>query len=107
MVNQMTEESKFFMGIDVSKDTLDIYYNEKHFKIKNENRSIANFIKLAILDSAKIKLCVLESTGGYEKLVMKLLQQSRIKVHRAHRMQYRSFLQSELFFALFQDTTHY
>jgi transposase len=99
MVNQMTEGSNFFMGVDVSKDTLDIYYNEKHFKIKNDNRSILNFIKLEILDVAEIKLCVLESTGGYERLVMKLLQQSGIKVHRAHPNRVYSFAKTIKHFA--------
>ena len=95
----MKEESNYFMGIDVSKDTLDIYYNEKHFKIKNENKSISNFIKLERLDSAKIKLCVLESTGGYEKLVMKLLQQASVPVHRAHPNRVHSFAKTIRHFA--------
>ena len=95
----MSEESNFFMGIDVSKDTLDIYYNEKHFKIKNENRSISNFIKLETLDSVTIKLCVLESTGGYEKLVMKLLQQAGVPVHRAHPNRVYSFAKTIRHFA--------
>lgn len=31
-----------------------------------------------------VKLCVVESTGGYEKLVIKLLREHNIAVHRAH-----------------------
>lgn len=81
----MSIQDNVFMGIDVSKDYLDIYFASKHFKIKNDLKNISNFIKLDIfVANVTIKLCVLESTGGYEKLVMKLLQQNGIKVHRAH-----------------------
>lgn len=81
----MNTKDNVFMGIDVSKDTLDIYFNNKHNKIKNNIKSISNFInKEIIVHNLNIALCVLESTGGYEKLVMKLLQNAGIKVHRAH-----------------------
>lgn len=81
----MNTKGNIFMGIDVSKDTLDIHLNNKHNKIKNNIKSISNFInKQIIVHNLNIALCVLESTGGYEKLVMKLLQNAGIKVHRAH-----------------------
>ena len=81
----MSVHDNIFMGIDVSKNHLDIYFALKHFKIKNNLKSISNFIKLNLIAvKVTIKLCVLETTGGYEKLVMKLLQQGGIKVHRAH-----------------------
>lgn len=96
----MQKNDKLFIGIDVWKDTLDIYFNNKHFKIPNENRSISNFIKLEILEkSHAIELCVLESSGGYEKLVMKLLQQSRIKTHRAHPNRVYAFAKTANHFA--------
>jgi transposase len=95
----MQEESNCFIGIDVSKDTLDIYYSSKHFKIKNDARSISNFIKLEITSSIQIKLCVLESTGGYEKLVMKILQQAGVPVHRAHPNRVYSFAKTIKHFA--------
>ena len=82
-VAEMTEENKIFMGIDVSKATLDISINKKHYKINNTDEAITDFIK-SVIASNKIKLCVLESTGGYERLVMKKLQQKGIAVHRAH-----------------------
>lgn len=84
-VSYMSTKDNIFIGIDVSKESLDIAINSKHFKIKNNSKEISKFIKLNILECRdKIKLCVLESTGGYEKLVMKLLQQIGIPVHRAH-----------------------
>lgn len=96
----MTEKNNLFMGIDVSKDSLDIYFNSKHYKLRNDSRAIANFIKTDIRESLSIiKLCVLESTGGYEKLVMKLLQQSGVKVHRAHPNKVYAFAKAKGYFA--------
>ncbi len=36
------------LGIDVSKDTLDIYWKGKSFKINNDQLSISDFIKSEI-----------------------------------------------------------
>lgn len=80
----MTNISNIFMGIDVSKDTLDISVNHKHFKIKNNKADIKNFIKAKIDKKLDINLCVLESTGGYEKLMITMLNEANIRVHRAH-----------------------
>jgi len=72
------------MGIDVSKDTLDISVNGNHFKIKNNKTDIKNFIKTKIDKKLDINLCVLESTGGYERLAISILNEADIPVHRAH-----------------------
>ncbi|WP_341790577.1 hypothetical protein [Rickettsia endosymbiont of Polydrusus tereticollis] len=49
----MTEENKVFIGRDVSKATLDISINKKHYKINNIDEAVTNFIKFNffILDS--------------------------------------------------------
>ncbi len=72
-----------FIGIDVSKETLDISINNKHQRIENVERAISEFIKSKIVN-VFVRLCVVESTGGYEKLVIKLLREYNIAVHRAH-----------------------
>ncbi len=64
--------------IDVSKATLDISMNKKHYKIK---------------------LCVLESTEGYERLVMKKLQEWDIVVHRTHPNKVYAFAKASNHFA--------
>jgi transposase len=79
----MEQKNKIFIGIDVSKETLDIFMDSHHFKIQNANKAISFFIKKNISDK-KIQLCVVESTGGYERLVMSMMQQADISVHRAH-----------------------
>jgi transposase len=72
-----------FMGIDVSKGTLDISIDNKHQRIENAEKAISEFIKSNVA-KVFVRLCVVESTGGYEKLVIKLLQEHNITVHRAH-----------------------
>jgi transposase len=94
----MTKENKIFMGIDVSKATLDISINNKHYKINNTDKAITDFIK-SVIASNKISLCVLEATGGYERLVMKKLQQKGIAVHRAHPNRVHAFAKASNHFA--------
>ena len=79
------------MGIDVSKATLDISLQGKHFKIKNEKEAISNFIKLEIASKIRPNLVVLESTGGYERLAINMLQKASIPIHRAHPSKVHSF----------------
>lgn len=97
----MSTQDKIFMGIDVSKDTMDICFNFKHYRIKNNFKAIISFIKSVIepIGVNNIKLCVLESTGGYENMVMRLLQQSGIKVHRAHPNKVYAFAKAKGHFA--------
>lgn len=47
---------KIFMGIDVSKATLDIFCSGKHYKIANETKAISAFMM-------NITLVALESNG--------------------------------------------
>jgi len=92
------KNNNIFMGIDVSKATLDISLSGQHFKIKNETKAISTFIKTKIA-CTKVMLCVLESTGGYEKLVTKLLQASDVPVHRAHPNVVKAFGRASKYFA--------
>lgn len=96
----MNQNNNLFIGIDVSKHTLDIYLNGKSYKIKNSSSAIINFIKINVRQLiSNVKLCVLESTGGYEKLVMKLLQKSGIRVHKAHPNKVYAFAKAKGHFA--------
>ena len=87
-----SDDKKIFIGIDVSKATLDISISGKHFKIENTLKSISAFIKAEILLSKeRIGLICLESTGGYEMLAYQMMQASGLKVHRAHPNKVHSF----------------
>lgn len=70
----MTTVSKVFIGVDVSKNNLDIciYPLNKSFKIANSTTDIEKFIKsLSLYDVLEIAC---EATGGYEKLLATVLR---------------------------------
>ena len=70
----MTNISKIHIGVDISKNSLDIHIHplSKPFKITNSRQEITKFIKeLAQYNVAQI---VCEATGGYEKLLAQLLK---------------------------------
>lgn len=87
------------MGIDVSKDTLDVFVNNEHYKIQNNKRDIKKFIETKIAQKIDVNLCVLESTGGYEKLAIIVLNESGIPVHRAHPNKIHAFAKASGHFA--------
>lgn len=75
-------KQKACMGIDVSKASLDIYWCGKSYKIKNERSSIEDFIKDHVVGGEEV-FCVLESTGGYERVAVELFS-IHGKVYIAH-----------------------
>jgi transposase len=85
-------KSKLCIGIDVSKDTLDIYWQSKFYKISNDTPSISAFIKAEIeADKRGHCLCVMESTGGYERGAMNAFHDAKIAVHVAHPSRVHAF----------------
>lgn len=70
----MTTLPKIFIGVDVSKNNLDIFIHPlaKHFRITNSKTEISKFIKrLSLYNVANI---VCEATGGYEKILQESLK---------------------------------
>ncbi len=70
----MTNVSKVYIGVDVSKNKLDIYIHPlgKFFKIANTEEEITKLIKeLAKYDVAQVAC---EATGGYEKMLSQILK---------------------------------
>lgn len=79
-----------FVGIDVSKDTLDIHFAGKDYHIFNTKNDIIDFIETE-LKTIEIVLCVLEHTGGYERVLLQALLERKIAVHRSHPMRVHAF----------------
>ena len=90
----ITNTSKFtvFVGIDVSKDHLDVHFLEsaKHVVVENKTQAISKLIVKKISDPAKT-LVVLEATGGYESVVVKALQEHKIPVAIVNPRRVRDF----------------
>lgn len=72
----MKNISNVFIGVDISKNSLDIYIHPtgRFFKIANSKIEIKKFIKeLTTYDISQIAC---EATGGYEKLLAQLLKKN-------------------------------
>lgn len=96
----MDIQNKLFIGVDVSKATLDISIDDKHFKIKNIEAEILSFIKTNITDkNINPALICLEPTGGYEMLALQTFQKAGLPVHRAHPNKVHAFAKAYGHFA--------
>lgn len=95
--NFWSMQMELYVGIDVSKASLDIHVNginEKDLKLENSQSGIENlvqFLKSLQLKDHVIKLVICEATGGYERLLSKILQAADLPVHTAHPNKVRNF----------------
>jgi transposase len=90
----MNIEEKIYIGIDVSKPILDVYIlpHKKYMQFKNDLAGIKKLInKISKFPNA---LIVMESTGGYEKLLAISLYQVGIKVCVMNPRRIRDFAKS-------------
>jgi transposase len=84
-----------YVGIDVSKFWIDVAIQGNVKRVDQTEKAISSLIKE---DMACLKgsiLCVLESTGGYEKLAIRLLRRAGIDVHVAHPNKVVSFARAK------------
>ena len=84
-----------YVGIDISKRTLDFFCNNKIKQYNNTEAGIANLIK-ALPDDCYV---IFESTGVYSKLLYKRLCESNIRCCQANPLDVRRFAQVAKIFA--------
>ena len=84
------------IGIDVSKDKLDIDVlpDKKHHVIKNTQASIKRFLAKH-QDLSESGLLVFEPTGGYEKPLKLCLIKQGIGYHQIHSTQFNHYVKSK------------
>lgn len=84
-----------FIGIDVSKDTIDIYStaSSAHFTADNNSKSIQRVISRMKTDYSKT-LVILENTGGYENVCICLLLEKNIAFHRTNNNKVKGYMRS-------------
>ena len=89
------------VGIDVSKDKLDIYLSSshQHFLVKNTQRAITDFIKNKLPLYGIPDLVVFEATGGYEKSLQACLLRLKTPYHKAHPNRVKNFGRAKGYFA--------
>ena len=89
---------ELFIGVDVGKNKLDIYYNNNCMIFDNNEAGIENLIahfKCLEKKENKISLIVCEATGGYERLMVKSLHKFSFPVHVAHANKIRYFAKTK------------
>lgn len=81
---------KFYVGIDVSKSTLDVAIsNNSPVQIPNTKEGLSQLLK--ILRAKKQTLITLEATGGYEKLAANYLREKKFSVAVVNAKRVRDF----------------
>ena len=75
----MISTAKIFVGVDVSKATLDVYRpdTKEVFKIENSDEAIALLCSQLEKKNRKV-MVVMEGTGGYEHLLLKHLAVNKL-----------------------------
>lgn len=91
----MNTISQVAVGIDISKDTLDIYVNQTRegFSCANNAKGFKQLIKR--LSRYQVSQVVYESTGGYEYLLSKVLKDRGYKQWQVDPKRIRAFIISE------------
>jgi transposase len=87
----MTSVTALYVGIDVSKATLDVAFGSdgEVVQVRNEEADVAKLV--ARLKAARPQLVVLEATGGYEWLVAAALANEGVAVAVVNPRQVRDF----------------
>jgi transposase len=72
-----------FIGIDVSKDKVDVFLSEEslHRVVQNSPEAIREFFRTVKIENA---LVVLENTGAYERICSSTLLEMGFSIHRAN-----------------------
>ena len=90
----MTSAAEIFVGIDVSKDWLDVAVHEREtfFRVRNEEQDIAKLVMW--LKAMNPTLVILEATGGFEKISTQELANAGIPVVVTNPRRVRAFARS-------------
>jgi len=75
----IAKTAKTFVGVDVSKATLDVYRPDTNELLKIENSEDAiNQLRLHFQKKKRQEMFVLEGTGGYEYLLLRCLASHKL-----------------------------
>jgi len=86
---------KIYVGVDVSKDTLDIHIRptDKSFRVKNSREGLKYLNKRLVKFQVQVVAC--ESTGGYENLMLRMVSDEGHKVQHIEPRRIQGFAVSE------------
>ena len=86
---------RVYVGVDVSKNSLDVYINpiDKFLHVRNTKRSVTNL--LSKLKQYDVQQIVCESSGGYESLLLREAASQEIKTWQIDPKRIKAFIASE------------
>lgn len=87
----MTTSPEHFVGIDVSKDTLDVHLRPDDRDLQFANNDDGISALLGSLEKSNITLAVIEATGGYENAVVAALSVAAIPLSLVNPKRTRDF----------------
>ncbi|WP_298627792.1 IS110 family transposase [uncultured Legionella sp.] len=95
-----TNTPRQIVGVDVSKDKLDIYESQtgQWCTVENDEKSIRSFLKKLKKNNEEL-LIVMENTGGLEKNLLYVSQEQGISTHLAHSNRVHYFAKQKGYFA--------
>jgi len=91
---QNVKRYNHFIGIDVSKDKIDIFMSScnQFFQLKNDKKTISSWLK-KITPEADL-IVIIDLTGGYEDICVNAFYQAGFNVHRAEGRKVKSFIKA-------------
>jgi len=86
-----------YIGIDVSKAHLDIHIRPiaKQMKIENSQRGMKRLLRFLKQTEYSVQQIVCESSGGYQRLAVRILEEEGYNVWSANPALVKSFIRSE------------
>lgn len=92
-INHVMNKSTIFVGIDISKDTIDIYdAMEGHFRFENGIKGFSLFMERL----SSVHWCVMEATGCYDQRLAIYLYERGIRVTVMNPLVVKRFIQMKL-----------
>lgn len=93
-MTQTKKNFKSFIGIDVSKAKLDIFFakDNKYKQIQNDQKTIKKLIET--IETNDDILVVIDLTGGYEAIAVDTFFEANFHVHRAEGRRIKAFMKS-------------
>ena len=87
------DKVKHYVGIDISKDTFDVYNKERGYsRYANNSQGFSSFIKTV----DKSTCCVMEATGSYHYLLARFLYDRNVSVSIVNPLIIKRYIQMKL-----------
>ena len=89
----MGPKREVVVGVDISKEQLDVFVRDRHFVVANDSEGHAKFIRR--LRKYVVRVVVMEATGGYEAALAVALSESGLPLAVVNPRQVRHFAKAK------------